>query len=172
MHVFMNIIYMHYWLSSYCNWCCFTTLQLTEILGHCIPCYRNKRSTEHCRMMKQHKRACADVCTDCDVKGNNITKCHQQLQHDDDNAICKKIVDCYEKLGLPQCCLNLSNVQLECYASNPEKLKAQVAIGYMIPYTVMITGKNGFNYLYFKYSVSILYGMIVNLMINHKKRVL
>ena len=148
MHVFMNITYMHYWLSSYCNWCCFTTLQLTEILGHCIPCYRNKRSTEHCRMMKQHKRACADVCTDCDVKGNNITKCHQQLQHDDDNAICKKIVDCYEKLGLSQCCLNLSNVQLECYASNPEKLKAQVAIGYMIPYTVMITGKNGFNCLY------------------------
>ena len=106
-----------------------------EILGCCIPCYRNKRSTEHYRMMKQHKGPCADVCTDCNVKGNNITKCRQHLQHDDDNAICKKKVDCCEKLGLPQCCLNLSNVHLECYVSNPEKLKAQTAIGYMIPYS-------------------------------------
>lgn len=64
-------------------------------------------------MMKQHKGACADVCKDCDVKGNNITMCRQQLQHDDDNAICKKKVDCCEKLGLPQCCLNLANVHLE-----------------------------------------------------------
>ena len=86
-------------------------------------------------MMNQHKGACADVCTDCDIKGNNITKCHQQLQHDDDNAICKKKVDRYENLGLLQCCLKLSNVHLECYASNPEKLKAQAAIGYMIPYS-------------------------------------
>ena len=38
------------------------------------------------------------------------------------------------KTGPSQCCLNLSNVHLECYASNPEKLKAQAAIGYMIPY--------------------------------------
>ena len=86
-------------------------------------------------MMKQQKRPCADVCTDCDVKGNNITKCRQHLQHDDDNAICKKKVDCCEKLGLPQYCLNLSNIHLECYVSNPEKLKAQDTIGYMIPYS-------------------------------------
>ena len=80
-----------------------------EILGRCIPCYRNKRSTEHCRMMKQHQGACADVCTNCNVKGNSITKCCQQLQHDDDNAICKKRVGCYKNLGLPQClCLCLS----------------------------------------------------------------
>ena len=86
-------------------------------------------------MMKQHQGACADVCTDCNVKGNSITMYRQQLQHDDDNAICKKRVDCCENLGLPQCCLNLSNVHLECYAANPEKLKAQAAIGYMIPYS-------------------------------------
>ena len=78
-------------------------------------------------MMKQQQGACADVCTDCDVKRNNITKCRQQLQHHD-NAICNKKVDCCEKLGLPQYCLSLSNVHLECYASNPGKVKAQAAI--------------------------------------------
>ena len=61
-----------------------------EILGRCISCYRNKRSTEYCRMMKQHEEAGADVCNSCDDKQNNITTYHQQLRHDGSNATCKK----------------------------------------------------------------------------------
>ncbi|XP_065918696.1 uncharacterized protein [Dysidea avara] len=85
-------------------------------------------------MMKQHEEAGADVCNSCDDKQNNITTCRQQLRHDGSNATCKKKVDRCEELGLPQCCLNLAGLHLECYASNPDKLKTPNATGYMMPY--------------------------------------
>ena len=151
----MNI-YMHYWLSSYCNWCCFTTLQLTEILGHCIPCYRNKRSTEHCRMMKQHKGACADVCTDCDWKGTTlqiiVSNCNMMM------IMLSVRSWLLWKTGPASLVLfEFIKCSPEMLCFKPREIKRhKLQMATWSP-TVMITGKNGFDCLYFKHSVSILY---------------
>ena len=84
------------------------------VLGslHICCAIKNKRSTEHCN--PNNETDSVDVCSDYELKNNSTTKCHQQLQHNGNNAIYNKSIS-YEELDLPQCCVNLASIYVECY---------------------------------------------------------
>ena len=111
----------------------------THILGRCISCYKNRRGAEYCWLVQQHKAIWATTCCECEQNGNSVTKCREELHHDD------KMHSTWTKL--PQQGQNSHNVawnyKVSKWSAIPQDLEKWMSHTWCL--TVTATGKIGFN---------------------------
>lgn len=118
------------------------------MLGRCTACFKSKRTSKYCRLMRQHQGVKAAPCPSCFEQGISVSTCRLAQNHCGPGVTWRtSAVNETEKFNLPQCCSELKCVNVSSteatHSVDPSCLIAHAgpqapqdyATGFLYPYS-------------------------------------